>query len=469
MSLSKAGPGRVLPILGAVLLLAACTGSGGDGDPIGPVLHANGKRGCPPAGSSVDDQNTLLQSLTTAIQGHDRAAFLKLAGAPAAERSMRMWWRNVSALGFTTGAVSPIDEASTNGRDALLLAIGVHNRLDPVDDGKAQVPATRYRVTTMHGGRGCKQVLISDWKPLSNAPWDSPKPLTVVKTAHTVVAGDATVAGQVRRVAHVAEKAANWNFTLFRVAHKSSYIEQRGFVTFVAANKREAATWLRPKDAPKPRGWAADPANADGYEFPMPGVQVWPSVKGHEVSGSPTGGSRIVITPHGARASDVNLEATLVHEYVHAIFRVDDVWSWGSGDPVAAATVEGAARWIEAMFHSNPSNARGTLRSLTLLQPVIESRPFTGRLPTDAQIYGDASSANYYYDVSASAFSYLAAAYGAGFAIQSIADAYLNGGGPFGGVVKSIKGGTTRFEDPAAVQRRWASWVRNGFPVPAPG
>ena len=405
--------------------------------------------------------------MTTALQAHHRSAFLKLAGTQPVERSMRMWWRNVSALGFTTGAVNPLGQAK-NSRHPFIFQIGVHNRLDPLDHKQPQVSGTRYKLTVTHAGRGCGRVVISGWKPLSNAPWDSRKPLTVVKTAHTVVAGEPAVAAQIRRVARLAEKAATWNFTLLRTVHKMNYLEQKGFVTFVAANTREASTWFRPKDAPKPKGWAADPGNVAGFEYPMPGVQVWPSIKAHKVSASPTGGSRVVITPRGVHAGDVNLEGTLVHEYTHAIFRVNDLWSWAGGDPVSAATAEGAARWFEAMFHSNPRSARGTLRSLTMLEPVIESRPFTGRLPTDREIYGAASSADYYYDLSASAFSYLAAAYGAGFAIQSIVDAYLNGGGPFGGVVDSIKGGTIRFEAPPAVQRRWASWVRGGFPVPAP-
>lgn len=323
-------------------------------------------------------------------------------------------------------------------------------------------------MTTRRTGPGCGHVVITDWKPMSNAPWDSPQRLFVVHTRHTVVAGDQVRRPQIRRVARLAERAARWDVELFRAEHKSVYVQQQDFVTFVAASNRQAETWLRPAGAPKPSGWRADAGNVAGFEFPMPGADVWPGLRARqEVSSSPVGGSRIVITPAGVRDNDVNLEGTLVHEFVHAIFRYNDVWSWGGGRPLPAATAEGAARWIEAMYHSDPT-ARPTdphaeLHSLDILQPVVASRPFNGRIPTDEQIYGAAADADYHYDLSATAFSYLAAAYGAGFALQSIADAYVNESGPFGGVVSSIKHGTIRFERPADVQRRWASWVRSGF------
>jgi hypothetical protein len=456
--------------LGAVTVLAACTASSTGGHPAGS--SAQGSSSCPAVTSSYEDQQGLMQSLTDAIQGRDAAAFDKLAAAPTARQAMHMWWRNAAALGFTTGSVSPSDNVSIHGVHPLKLEIGVHSPLDPVDDGTPKAPkvvGAWYRLTTVHGGPDCKQVQIASWKPLSNTPWDSPRPLYVVKTAHTVVAADGAARSAVRRVARLGEKAARWDFDLFRVLHKTRYLEQRGFVTFVAANNLQANTWFRPASAPKPKGWRADAGNAAGFEFPMPGVQGWPSITSRQkVSASPTAGSRVVITPKGQRAGNTELEGTLVHEYVHAILRVNDLWSWGSGHPVPAATSEGAARWIEAMYYSNPRTPMHSLRSLLMLKPVLQSRPFDGRIPTDGQIYGAIGDANYYYDVAATAFSYLAAAYGAGFTLQSIVDAYVNMGGPFGGVVASVKGGTITFMAPAVVQRRWASWVRSGFALPAP-
>lgn len=460
---------RAVPTLGIVAVLAACTVIGGSG---GSATPPGGYSTCPPP-SAFEDREDVLQDLTAALQHHDGSGFRTLAGTPAAEQAMTMWWRNVSAIGFTTGAIRPARDLNNDEPQPFLLDIGLHNSLDPSDEQKLpQAPATRYKVTTRRAGPGCGHVVITDWQPMSNAPWDAPTRLFVVHTPHTVVAGDPALRPQIRRVARIAEQAATWDFTFFRAEHKRVYVEQKGFVTFVAATNKQAETWLRPPGAPKPKGWVGDAAFADGYEFPMPGADVWPGVRGRQTSSSPIGGSRIVITPAGVRDNDVNLEGTLVHEYVHAIFRVNDVWSWGGGPRLPAATAEGAARWIEALYDSDPTadptDPQADFHSLRILQPVVASRPFNGRIPTDQQIYGAAADANYYYDLSATAFSYLAAAYGAGFAIQSIAEAYLAEGGPFSGVVGSIKHGTLRFERPADVQRRWASWVRSGFPDTPP-
>jgi hypothetical protein len=70
---------------------------------------------------------------------------------------------------------------------------------------------------------------------------------------------------------------------------------------------------------------------------------------------------------------------------------------------------------------------------------------------------GPESTSEYYYSLSALTFDYEAAG-GAEFALQCVINAYINGGGPFGGVVESIKGSEINFADPTTETAKWAAW-----------
>ena len=460
----------------AAALLAACTSStsGGPGDSTAPGSGSTGSSGatsaCPAIDdATVEDGDSITGALTAAIQDRDEKSFVALGTTSAVRASLTRWWANNAAVGFVTGGAGVPSYGGLTGAQ-LTVRIGAHSALDSIDDAGdkpvPKVPGTDYKVSLVHVGSGCKDTAISSFTPLSAAPWDTVPKLYVKKTPHVVVAGDPAAAKLIARVARLAEPAQRWIRAIMSQAGHGDYIEQQGFVVFVARNATQAGTWFRGPGSAKPKGWTADPSNVAGFEFPLGGVQLSSTAKPKQaISALPTGGSRVVITPAGAAESDTVLEGTLVHEFVHDIFRVNDLWSWGGGDPTEASTAEGAARWVEAMYTSHPKTptTKSHVSSLVLLKPAVQSRSFSGAMPSDAQIYGAAKDADYYYDVSATGFSYLAAAYGIKFAFQCVRDAYLQGGGPFGGVVSSVKGGTITFEASEDVQKRWAQWVRGGF------
>ncbi|MDQ6874017.1 MAG: hypothetical protein M3042_03000 [Actinomycetota bacterium] len=417
---------------------------------------------------SFDIGNDLSQRVTTVIQAHDRAGFLALAAAPAAKTAMALWWDNVSALGFTTGGLEP--ELGPTSAGTLRVKIGLHADVDPIDDAAKpptpMAPSTEYLLHVAGVGPGCKRTVITDWKALSNAPWDGDQKLYVVKTAHVVTAGEPTMRAEITRISGLAEKAAVWDFGFFHFANKDRYVNQSGFVLFVPTTDTQAFGWFRAADAKKPKGWTSDPAAVGGTEFPLAGTQLPPTVKADKLDALSVGGGRTIITATGRKGSATDTEGLLVHEFLHNLLDPDNIWSYASGTPTPAATSEGAARWVEAYFRSSPAAPVKAMSALKILKPVVLGRPnlFKGRVPTDAEIYGSADLANYYYDLAALTFDWEARG-GVGFAIQCVVDAYINGSaGPFGGVVTKVSGSTITFADPHTEEAKWASWIRAGMP-----
>lgn len=422
---------------------------------------------CQPQLSSYFE-NDLSQRVTTAIQKHDRGGFLALAAAPAARAAMGLWWDNVSAIGFTTGGLAP--ELFSTPAGTLRVKIGLHADVDPIDDSAKPptptAPSTEYLLHVAGVGPGCKRTVITGWKALSNAPWDGDQKLYVVKTAHVVTAGEPAMRAEVARISALAEKAAVWDFGFFHFANKDRYVNQTGFVLFVPTTNAQAFGWFRASDAKKPRGWTSDPAAVGGTEFPLAGTQLPAAVKGDALDALSVGGGRTIITATGRKGSATDTEGLLVHEFVHNLLDTKNIWAYATGSPIPAATSEGAARWVEAYFRSSPAAPVKAMSALKILKPVVLSRPgqFKGRVPTDAEIYGSASLADYYYDLAALTFDWEARS-GVGFAIQCVVNAYINGtGGPFGGVVTKVSGGTITFADPRTEEAKWVAWVRAGMP-----
>jgi hypothetical protein len=76
------------------------------------------------------------------------------------------------------------------------------------------------------------------------------------------------------------------------------------------------------------------------------------------------------------------------------------------------------------------------------------------------QIYGAANEANFWYDVSASVYSWLAYKWGLRFAVQTALLSYTGKTTPFNSVVKSNSGNKLVFEDGRQMRTQWASWLR---------
>lgn len=426
-------------------------------------------------GASIQ-HDVLAAQLTNALQKHDQSAFLALAGNDTVKATMQMWWTNLDAIGFTTGGAQALDQNAPNPTTQTYMAIGVHNPFDPnskisTTATAPDIVSTDYLLTTAPG-TGCLQ-RISAWRPLSDAPWDQPAKLTVVKTAHTVVAGPAAVASTIRAIAPVAESAANWDFQFFKSNNGTRYLHQTGFVMFVPQTDAQTEGWFRAQSVRKPKGWTGDAKNVAGFAFPFTGVQL-PTRLGLPPE-TPTftdntnlhGGARVIISRVGLGEKPVARNGVLVHEFVHDLLSDYDTGYYLSGKGVDAATSEGAARWIESYYDNSPScycKNRKTGKYPTALAGLKaglrhDFNRFKGAVPRDAVIYGAPASANYYYDLSATTYDYLATR-GTSFGLQSVVDAYLNGGGPFDGVFVKYQAGTEYFASPQAETKKWAAWIR---------
>ena len=461
-------------VIGTAVALTGCTAGGGAPTP-GAGSSTLSADDCP-GGGAVTAQDLLLNEITIALQKHDRPALVGLAGTPDAKAAMASWWDNLDAIGFTTGGAKVLIGSSIERPVGLVAQIGVHNKLDPTSTsnqgGKKvdNVIATDYELTVRPGADAC-HLQVTRWSSASHAPWDSGKPLYVVHTAHTVVAGDAAAKGQVDRIAPMAEHAATWLRTFFHHNQHDEMVEQAGHVLFVASNNSEVQQWFQ-SSVTKPKGWVADPSNIGGLAFPLPGVGLPMSLpKGAEKPqpiSDGVGGARTLISPAGQRESRTDAEGVIVHEFTHDLLADDNVGYYLSGKGAPASTVEGAARLVESYFHYSPNDATGRSGKRLLASPYLATyiephlRQFDGRLPSDAEIYGTVALADYYYSLSASAYGYD----GDGKisqSLQAVKFAYLNGGDPLSGVLRSNKGGEYVFWSSSELRPHWAQFVRSSF------
>jgi hypothetical protein len=407
------------------------------------------------------DEQAVLKQLTRAIQKKDRKAWLAQATARA-RPAMQRWWDNLAAIGWETGAVgSPVEVSSDSTRKTVEVVAGVHNTLDAYDTesgggkGLPAVPGIRYR-TSLVPSADCKSALLDGWEPMQGTPWDSIPKLYVVKSAHAVVAGPPDAEAQIDQAAPVAEKAAVWLRGFFQEADKVKDMHENGFVTFVTNDDASRIRWFVSTKY-RPKGWTADPNNLGGTATPL----MSPHTLDAGVSALPSGGSRIILNPAELR-SPVQAQCTLVHEFVHANYAIDDVWSWGSDEPIPPWVVEGLARWVEAFCHDTAAGMGRGSKSFPFMKAQLATQfgLFKGQPPTAGQIYGAANEADFWYDVSASVYSWLAYKWGLRFAVQTALLSYSGKTTPFNAVVKSNSGSKLVFEDGAQMQTQWASWLR---------
>ena len=353
-------------VIGAAVAVAGCTTGGSTPSP-GPASSTLSADDCPGGGASTA-HDLLLNEITTALQKHDQNALVGLAGSADAKAAMESWWDNLNSIGFTTGGAALVLGSSADEPTELTARIGVHNKLDPTSTANKggektdNVIATDYVLTVRPGADAC-HLQVTRWVSATHAPWDSGKPLYVVHTAHTVVAGDAAMKAQVDRIAPEAEHAAAWLHTFFHHNQRDEMVEQAGHVVFVAADSAEVEQWFRASSAAKPKGWVADPSNIGGLAFPLPGVTLPMSLPKGAVKPQPisegTGGARTLISPAGEHGNTTDAEGILVHEFTHDLLANDNIGYYLGGTGAPASTVEGAARLVEAYFHDSPNDATG--------------------------------------------------------------------------------------------------------------
>jgi hypothetical protein len=250
--------------------------------------------------------------LTKALRDSDRTAFVSAFTGSARER-VSLWWRNVKALGVTTGTVAPEVGRTVRPDDGqVVLAVGLHNRLDPTPEGKSAQPFRRYRVRLVSSEGGLR---ADRWSAVDGpAPWDEGR-LAVRKAPGVVVAAPAAEAELAERTLPQAREASRWLREQIRMNDRD-LVAQRGFVVFVSASKKRRSGWFRRVE--RLRGWAGD---ADGYAKPLPqlsGVAAsLAGIDGGVLAHGLVATSAIVVKPPEPGRQGGGL---LIHEMTHALF-----------------------------------------------------------------------------------------------------------------------------------------------------
>lgn len=424
-------------------------------------LPATSTRPAPPPAQVFPD--VLFKKLTQDIQTQNEAGFLSLV-SPGARPEVRIWWENLQAIGFTTGAILPtasgdrVDLNSHGDGTATVLA-GVHNALDPRDsNGKPDIPSERYQIGLHFAGPGAIGEITS-WKPLGDDPWDQGVRLYVRKAANVVVAGPQADRGLVDETLPIAQAAAGYDVGLVNQVN-SHDLHQLGFVVFVSGNSAVRDRWF--STGPRPAGWP--PAFFGGLTVPLPGpgASADSSVSGGDVSDGSTGGARVVITPFEDESGGTShLETVqLVHQFMLDILAADDQALAPGGSPPAVPSwaVEGLAVAVQSLYEGNTNPAPGTY-SFTPLDDELKALPSSyrdGSVPTSQQLFtGPTATEENWNDVAASVYEYIAVTHGINQMLAAATLLWTNQTSPFGNVLASSSNGNFNFFAAATIESGW--------------
>jgi hypothetical protein len=437
------GMAAVLVVAGAVLLIRH--GLGGKHEPVAAATT----QGPPmPAQMSVA---ALTSDLKQAMQTGSEQAFLSRV-APAAKPAVRLWWDNLSAIGFTTGTVIPQAsgpvQLDSHGDATITVLAGFHSPLDPVDPNTGQpgIPCEQYRIG-VHFTSGSDPGTITSWHPLGDAPWDQGTKLYVRKGLNVVVAGPLQDSAYVDETLPLAQQAAAFDVGLVNHIHHKD-LTQQGFVVFVSPSPGEAGALFGGKNA----GWP--PEFLGARTVPLPG----------NVS---TGGARVLVTPYEkVPGTDAHQETvTLVRNFMLDILAAH-AQALIAGTPVPTVptwTLEGLAVAVQALFQANTNPAPGhysfspLTTELRALPPSFRKHP---HLPNDPSLYGpDLTSDQQWNDVAASAYEYIALKAGYNQLLASAMLMWTQYSTPFGNVLQSNKGGNYYFYTQSAMEKGWRAWL----------
>ena len=165
------GPGRrakpawstwwIAPFLGgalavlvvfAILQLTVLRHPAGPGSPAASSPAAAAPKGMP----AQVFPDALFKQLTKDLQANNEQGFLSLV-APSARPAVQTWWDNLQAIGFSTGLIMPTsktDQVSVNssGNGTATVLAGTHSTLDPVNNGKPDIPLESYQLGLIEPG-----------------------------------------------------------------------------------------------------------------------------------------------------------------------------------------------------------------------------------------------------------------------------------------------------------------------------
>jgi hypothetical protein len=395
--------------------------------------------------------DTLFGQLTTDIQAQNESAFLGLASA-AARPALTLWWDNLRAIGFTTGAVIPTASLDavhidSHGNGSTVVLAGVHSSFDPVDlDGKSQIPMAHYRIG-LHFASPAATGQITSWQPLDGTPWDSP--LYIKKDAHVVVAGPPGDSALVDQTLPAAETAAAYDVQMMHHV-TPGFLLQQGFEVFVSGSATVRDGWLA--TLPQPQGWPPEFGGVRPVQLPGPGVTEDNAVaRGQStlvnaISDDSMGGVRVVLAPAApATAGTLHDETvTLVREFMLDIAAPSNFEEPANGvplKPVLSWTQVGLAVAAQSLFEANPNPVPSGKYDWATLTAELHGLPRSyksGALPTDQQLFGPslATDEDWGY-VAASAYEYIDSRYN--MAKMMVSGLVLQNGRPtpFGNVFKS--------------------------------
>ncbi|KTR85610.1 hypothetical protein [Leucobacter chromiiresistens] len=364
--------------------------------------------------------------LNTALQTHDRELFLSYAEGDA-QQQLALWWDNLSAIGWTTGFITP----TTDEDGSQLVNIGVDlgfpaNEMrgsGTADAGLILTQGSYYRITTSGSDDALR---ITSFVPRDIIqPWDEGK-IYVERRDHVVLFALEDERELVTRSIDEAEEAAAT--TLELATRMGGQVPQTGFTSGITASNERLQHW-RYGNREQPEGEIDAAGFARSLYRPSQSSElIDPTI----ATGNATGGTTVILGP----GADYDRRAVFIHEFAHAIhYTAAPSQSWGT----SRAALEGFARYAEYASGASEFVAYPELTSAVASLGV--------EVFTDDRLLQEAT---------------------AGVAYDSAGSFYLfvaeNGGDPWALAVDSVTEGRPIAEvaaemSPALTAEKWQQWV----------
>ncbi|MEJ6488242.1 hypothetical protein PQI23_00705 [Leucobacter sp. USCH14] len=364
--------------------------------------------------------------MNTALQTHDRELFLSFADGDA-EAQLALWWDNLSAIGWTTGFITP----NTDADGSQLVNIGVDlgfpaNEMrgsGSADAGLILTQGSYYRITTTGSGESLR---ITSFVPRDVIqPWDDGK-LYVERRDHVVLFALEDERELVTRSIDEAEEAAVT--TLELATRMGGDVPQTGFTSGITGSDERLERW-RYGNSEKPEGEIDAAGFARSLYRPSQASEIIdPTI----ATGDATGGTTVILGP----GADFDRRVVFIHEFAHAIhYTAAPSQSWST----STAALEGFARYAEYASGASEFVAYPELKSAVATLGVD--------VFSDDRIYQE-SGATEAYDAAGSYYLFVAE----------------NGGDPWALAVDSVTEGRPIFEvsaemSPALTAENWQQWV----------
>jgi len=422
------------------------------------------------------DAGPLLAALTDAMHAGDRKSFLSHFSGTAHRRAS-FWWDNLDAIGMDGGAVSTYGDSwnqvniNSAGRGWLYnVQAGGHFPGDDVDASGEQVVPTSSYYWKVQRPRGSDELTIVDWLSLDQVPWDCLCRLHVAVAGEDVVVSYPDEQALADSLTTTLATATAWNRSFFASA-APDLDPLGGVVAFATDNNDRLIQWFQSLVFTTPNFPGGVPAaavhNMRGYSGDNPKL----------VSGNDFQGARMVV---GANSAGW-VTPILVHELVHYLFtRYDTAPYWLADNTYV---VEGLAEMVQQVHEATPAEDAakgiwtvGTRQQAWSIYPDLVASEFKDKVPSPRQLrLTDLNLTNFWYDVAASAYSYIAVTYGMTAAIQAGICSY--GGHPLFSCVTDPQKippdkidpqdnrtpGDGTFLKKATLQKDWARWFHKTY------